>query len=121
MNRRMYGFLFTALGFAWHFHRPNVIGIAGISDVDAQQIALDAAKEATLGTRVLKWKRSFALFVYVLLFTAPLAVTLTKQDFAFQDSIPLQHPRFSAAPLSPFNDMKVAFHLTFRQVYNTVR
>lgn len=88
------------------------MGIAGISDVDAQRIVLDETNGAALGRRVFKWKRSFALFVYGLLFTAPMAVTGTMQDFAFQDSIPLQHSHFSAAPLSPFNYVKVSFHLT---------
>lgn len=85
------------------------MGTAGVSEVDAQGIVLGEANEATLGMRAFKWKHSFALFVYGLLL---LAVTVTIQDFPFRDSIPLQHSRLSAVPLSSFNYVKVTFHLT---------
>lgn len=64
---------------------------------------LDETNGATLEMKVFKWKHSLVLLVYPPLFTVSLTVTSAIQDRAFQDSIPLQHSRFSAAPFLSFN------------------
>lgn len=87
--------IFTVLDFAPSFCRPTLIRVVGISDSCAQQAVLDETSGATSEMRVFKWKHSLALFT--------VSLTSAIQDGAFQDSVPLQHSRFSAAPFLSFN------------------